>query len=117
MTEITTQESEKRYPLLFKVALDVLPVQASAVPCERIFSSSKETCTTRRSLLSASLLEILQVLKQLYREKRLDFASHWIANEEDYSIEHATEAAIQELMSAGKTDELLDLLRAGDNKG
>ena len=40
-----TQESEEEFPLLFKVALNILPVQASAVPCERVFSSSKETCT------------------------------------------------------------------------
>jgi hypothetical protein len=110
------QDCEKKYPFLFEVGLDILPVQASAVPCERIFSSSKETCTVRRSLLSASLLEILQILKQLYREERLDFTSHWIASEEDYSIEHATEAAIRELMSSGKTDELLDLLRSMDDK-
>jgi hypothetical protein len=99
---------------MFNVALDVLPVQASAVPCEQIFSSSKETCTVRRSLLSASLLEILQILKHLYKEERLDFTSHWTANEVDYSIEKVTEAAIQELMSAGKTEELLDLLRSTD---
>jgi hypothetical protein len=35
------------------------------------------------------------VLKHLYKQDRLDFASHWIAKEEDYSIETATAAAIQ----------------------
>jgi hypothetical protein len=38
-----------------------------------------------------------------------------VAKEEDYSIETATAAAIQELVSAAKTDELLDLLRNMDN--
>jgi|ERR1700722_331064 len=99
---------------MFRVALDILPVQASSVPCERIFSSSKETCVLRRSLLSASLLEMLQVLKQLYKDTHLDFTLDWIAKEDDYSIERATEAAIHELMSTGKTDELLDLLRSMD---
>jgi hypothetical protein len=116
VTIYLAQESEMSYPLMFRVALDILPVQASAAPCERIFSSSKETCIVRRSLLSASLVEILQVLKQLYKEERLDFTSHWIAKEEDYSIEHATEAAIRELMSTGRTEELLDLLRSMDNR-
>jgi hypothetical protein len=55
------------------------------------------------------------VLKHLYKEERLDFTPHWITNEEledsDYSIEKATEAAINELVSSAKwCDELLDLL-------
>jgi len=108
-------ESERVFPLTFKVALDILPVQAYSVPCERAFSSSKETGIMRRSLLSASMLEVLQVLKHLYKQKRLDFTSHWIANEEDYSIEKATEAAINELVSSAKCDELLDLLRNMDS--
>jgi hypothetical protein len=45
-------------------------------------------------------------------QDRLDFASHWIVKEEDYSI---TAVAIQELVSAAKTDELLDLLQNMDN--
>jgi hypothetical protein len=60
----------------------------------------------RRSPLSAGLLEVLQVLKHLYKEERLDFTPHWITNEEledsDYSIEKATEAAINELVSSAK---------------
>jgi hypothetical protein len=61
------------------------------------------------------MLEVLQVLKHHYKEERLDFISHWIANEDDYSIEMATEAAINELVSSAKCDELLDLLHSMDN--
>jgi hypothetical protein len=61
------------------------------------------------------MLEILQVLKHLYKSERLDFTSHWIASEEDYSIEKATEAAINELVCSGKCEELLDLLRNTDS--
>lgn len=78
---------------MFNVALDILPVQASAVSCERMFSSSKETCTLRRNLLSPALLEVLQVLKHIFKEGRLDFTSHLIVTEEDYSIESVTETA------------------------
>ena len=99
---------------MFKVVIDILPVQASAVSCERIFSSSKETCALRRNLLSSTLLEVLQVLKHIYKQGHLDFTSDLIATEEDYSIESATEAAINELVSLGKTDELLDLLHGMD---
>ncbi|KDN32985.1 hypothetical protein RSAG8_13926, partial [Rhizoctonia solani AG-8 WAC10335] len=35
-------------PLVYRVALDVLPAQASSVSSERVFSSSKLTCTQHR---------------------------------------------------------------------
>jgi len=37
------------------------------VPCERVFSSSKETTTPRRSKLHPHLIEALQVLKFGYK--------------------------------------------------
>jgi hypothetical protein len=43
--------------------MDILPIQASSVPCERVFSSSKETTTPRRNKLHPQLVEALQVLK------------------------------------------------------
>ncbi|KAF8496738.1 hypothetical protein F5888DRAFT_1614171, partial [Russula emetica] len=85
------------------------------VPCERAFSSSKETCVLRRILQSTGMLEVLQVLKHLYKGERLEFTAHWIASEEEYSIEKATEEAISELMSSAKCEELLDLLHNMDS--
>lgn len=92
------------------MALDILPAQASTIPCEHIFSSSKEICTLRHSLLSSLMLEVLQVLKHIYKAKRLDFASHWVTHEDDYLIESATADAINELVFSAKADELQDLL-------
>ena len=43
--------------------MDILPIQASSVPWERVFSSSKETVTARRNSLSPKLMEALQLLK------------------------------------------------------
>ncbi|KDQ54070.1 hypothetical protein JAAARDRAFT_135955, partial [Jaapia argillacea MUCL 33604] len=95
------------YPLLYRVALDVLPVQASAVPCERIFSSARETTTVRQNKLNPALLKVLQILKFLYKQERLDFTSDWIANPDDYATEgKLTSAAIRELLDAGKLTEL-----------
>jgi hypothetical protein len=103
--------------LLYKVALDILPAQASAVPCERVFSSSKETCTVRRNRLSPALLEVLQILKFLFKQERLNFSEDWVAKEEDYTIEgEVTENAIRELLSSGKISELFDLLRNIDSE-
>ncbi|KAG1734109.1 hypothetical protein EDB19DRAFT_1574596, partial [Suillus lakei] len=50
------------YPTIFALAMDILPVQGSAV-CECIFSSGKETMSMRRSQISPKLMEALQMLK------------------------------------------------------
>jgi len=63
--------------------LDVLPVQASAVPCEHVFSSGKETDAARWSNLSPDMMERLQILKYLFREERLSFENDWMDTEQD----------------------------------
>jgi hypothetical protein len=56
--------------------MDVLPIQASAVPCERVFSSAKETMAPRQSRIFPDLMEALQLLKFTLRNGRsLDFTS------------------------------------------
>ncbi|PCH38909.1 hypothetical protein WOLCODRAFT_38137, partial [Wolfiporia cocos MD-104 SS10] len=72
------------YPTLYRAALDVLPVQAaSAVPCERVFSSSKDTDTSQRSSLDPETMEILQVIKYSLRQDRLSFTDDWLLNEHE----------------------------------
>jgi hAT family protein len=54
--------------------MDILPIQAFSVPCERVFSSSKETITARRNALSPHLVEALQLLKYATKQGRgMDF--------------------------------------------
>ncbi|KEP45460.1 hAT family dimerization protein, partial [Rhizoctonia solani 123E] len=74
---------EFTYPLLHGIAMDVLPIQASSVLSERVFSSSKMTCTTERNRLSVRTMEALQVLKHVLKHHRressevaLDLVSH-----------------------------------------
>ena len=43
--------------------MDILAIQGSAVPCERVFSSGKETMSARRSRIKYDLMEALQMLK------------------------------------------------------
>lgn len=81
------QHHSRKYPTLYRIALDVLPAQASAVPCERAFSSSKETLTKRRNRLSPALVEALQHLKFLVRQQRLNFMLEQDVTEEELSIE------------------------------
>ncbi|KAF8167058.1 hypothetical protein K438DRAFT_1502468, partial [Mycena galopus ATCC 62051] len=81
------------------------------VPCERVFSSSKETCTLRRSRLSPQLLEVLQFLKYIFKQARLDFTAGFLAKEHDYTIEgDVTEHAIAELIEHGHLTELEELI-------
>lgn len=54
--------------------MDYLPIQASAVPCERIFSSSAETDTKKRNRITPILMEALQMLKYHFKKMRLDFS-------------------------------------------
>ncbi|KAG8726341.1 hypothetical protein FRC11_000338, partial [Ceratobasidium sp. 423] len=83
-----------QFPLLYWVAMDILPVQASAVSSEHASSSSKLMCTRERTRLSPENIEYLQVLKHSLHQRRatednrqtLDFMSH-IANPDDDDLE------------------------------
>jgi hypothetical protein len=57
------QANQTQYPHIFQLAMDILPIQATSVPCERAFSSGKETMAPRRSRISPDLMEALQILK------------------------------------------------------
>ena len=59
-----------RYPTIYALALDILPIQATSVPCEHVFSSSKETTTARRNRISGELMEQLQMLKYSIKQGR-----------------------------------------------
>jgi len=67
------QINETRFPTFFSIALDYLPIQASAVPCERVFSSSAETDTKRRNRIHPVLMEAIQMLKFSSKNKNLNF--------------------------------------------
>ncbi|CUA71633.1 hypothetical protein RSOLAG22IIIB_09736 [Rhizoctonia solani] len=59
------------YPMLYRIAMNIPPAQASSVSSERVFSSSKMTCTSERSRLSSESMEFLQVLKHsLFHHRR-----------------------------------------------
>jgi len=63
--------------------MDILPIQASSVPCERVFSSSKETITARRNSLSPQLIEALQLLKFSTKQGRgMNFTQGWKKEDE-----------------------------------
>jgi hypothetical protein len=57
--------------------MDYLPIQATSVPCERVFSSAKETDTAKRNKISPLLMEALQLLKFSLKKERLNFTAGW----------------------------------------
>src|ERR1700720_3155101 len=66
------------WPTIFQASLDYLPIQASAVPSERMFSSSAETDTKKRNRINPILMESLQMLKFALKKARLDLSGGWI---------------------------------------
>jgi hypothetical protein len=69
------QVHAREYPTLSRIALDVLPAQASSVPCERLFSAGKEVADERRSRLGPQQFEQLQMLKFDWRGSIADYAA------------------------------------------
>ena len=58
------------------------------VPCERVFSSSKETILARRNALSPNLMEALQLLKFATKQGRgLYFTEGWDKDKELAELE------------------------------
>jgi|ERR1700678_390798 len=68
------------YPTLARMALDILPIPASSVPCERLFSAAKEIADDRRSRLGSTKFEELQIMKFAWRNTIPDLAA-WNSNE------------------------------------
>ena len=92
--------------------MDVLPAQASSVPCERVFSSSKETDTLRRTSMDPGLMEVLQILKFIHRHDRLSFFGDLICTEEELTIIDIAPDTIHYLLSHGQVKELVEMLNA-----
>ena len=95
------------FPAIYAVAMDYLPIQASAVPCERVFSSSSETCTKRRNRLQPMMVEALQMLKFALKKERLNFTKGWNTSPE--------EMLHQEAPVDADTVDLLASFADGDN--
>ncbi|KIJ98538.1 hypothetical protein K443DRAFT_103726 [Laccaria amethystina LaAM-08-1] len=67
------QEKDTGLSTLYLIALDYPPIQASAVPCERVFSSTAKTDTKRHNRIHPVLMEALQMVKFSLKNDRLNF--------------------------------------------
>jgi hypothetical protein len=72
--------------------MDLLPIQATSVPCERVFSASKETATDRRNRLKPNTMEAIQLLKFLAKHQTLNFTAGLSEGDEVVELEDIEEA-------------------------
>jgi hAT family protein len=63
--------------------MDFLPIQASSVPCERVFSSSAETDSKKRNRIASDLMEALQILKYAIKKEELNFTQQLLTPVEE----------------------------------
>lgn len=78
------------------MALDILPIPATSVPCERLFSRCKEASDDRRSRIDPATFEYMACLNNHWRSTLVDYAR---MNEEE----------MEEVMDLGM-DDFKDLL-------
>jgi len=88
------------------MAMDYLPIQASAVPCERVFSSSGETDTKRRNRINPLTMEALQMLKFHLRKERLNFTKGWTMSEKQMVNDTPDEDLLAGLLKGDFQDKL-----------
>jgi hypothetical protein len=99
--------------------MDYLPIQASSVPCEHVFSSAAETDTKKRNRLAPPLMEALQILKFIYKKERLNFTSGWTTTTHEPAVQQSSEDLLANLFiedSADATDKLLEVFGADDSE-
>lgn len=109
------QVNSTSFPTLFAMAMDFLPIQATAVPCERVFSSSAETDTKRRNRISPLLMEALQMLKFTLKKNRLDFTADWITQEKDLRVDDPDDDLLRTVLDGNSQDALDRILTSISN--
>ncbi|KAE9393279.1 hypothetical protein BT96DRAFT_743621, partial [Gymnopus androsaceus JB14] len=61
------------YPTIAHIALNILPVVATSVPSEHLFSSSRHTADDQCSHLGAEHFEQAQIMKWHWKVDAIDF--------------------------------------------
>lgn len=77
--------------------MDILPIQSSAVPCEQVFSSSKETMRACRNHIGPDLMEALQLLKfSIWQGQSLNFTSGFDWGDKIKELEEDAQQTVNE---------------------
>lgn len=77
-----------------------MPVQATSVPSERIFSASKQTTTARRNRLGPKIMEAMQILKFQAKDQReeVNFTKGFSLQEEFDDLEEREAVKCTEIL-------------------
>jgi hypothetical protein len=92
--------------------MDYLPIQASAVPCERVFSSSAETDTKKQNWISLLLMEVLQMLKFHLKKERLNFTDGWRTSGKEMTEITPEEGLLQKLLDSSFRDAMDQVMQS-----
>jgi hypothetical protein len=102
------QDHATLFPTLARIALDILPCQASSVPCKCLFSASKQTADLCRSSLSAKHFEELQIMKFAWHKKIVNNVEQNWARVEEVQLGEYLEFLEADEISAEWDKQLLD---------
>jgi hypothetical protein len=64
---LSLQQHETTFPILARIARDVLAIPAVSVAVERLFSSSKHTLSDSRSSMTAETASAAVIMKELLK--------------------------------------------------
>jgi hypothetical protein len=84
-----------------RIALDVLPSQASSVSCERLFSGTKQVATDRQASLGPVVFEELTIMKSAWGLGLYDTAAWNAAQVEEVSIMDFEEMLVEDVDVSG----------------
>ncbi|OJT02272.1 Zinc finger BED domain-containing protein RICESLEEPER 2 [Trametes pubescens] len=102
-------EHRNVYPTLARMALDILPIPASSVAVERLFSRASQVATDRRSRLGPDVFEWIECLNHYWRPQIVDFARCNSQQVEDVDLsEYAVFYEVEELYAEDEQD--LDII-------
>ncbi len=103
-TDRALQSNHLTHPTIFAIAMDYLPIQASLVPCERVFSSSAEMDMKWRNHINPDLMEVLQVLKFQLKKEHLNFMAGWSTKEKQMVDDNLEEDLLETLLESSSDD-------------
>jgi hAT family protein len=102
------QDHAVLFPTLTWIALDILPCQASSVPCEQLFSASKQTANLHRLSLGSKQFEELQIMKFAWCKKILNNTEQNWARVKEVQLGEYSEFLEADETSAKWKKQLLD---------
>ena len=94
------QDHALLFPTLAHIALDVFTSQASSVPCEQLFSGSKQVATDHRACLGPTVFEELVIMKSVWGPDLHNMAAWNNAQTEEVDIFDFEEMLIEDVDSA-----------------